>query len=76
MAGVPKRALALEAALIGQPFTEAAIIAALPALAEDFTPLSDLRASARYRMEAAGAMVLRYLRAAEGEAVSLQKVQP
>jgi xanthine dehydrogenase small subunit len=76
MAGVPKRALALEAALIGQPFTEAAIIAALPALAEDFTPLSDLRASARYRMEAAGAMVLRYLRAAEGEAVSLQKVLP
>ena len=76
MAGVPKRALALEAALIGQPFTEAAIIAALPALAQDFTPLSDLRASARYRMEAAGAMVLRYLRAAEGEAVSLQKVLP
>ncbi|PCD78073.1 xanthine dehydrogenase small subunit [Pseudothioclava arenosa] len=75
MAGVPKRAKALETALIGQPFTEAAITAALPALEQDFTPMSDLRASARYRMEAARAMVLRYLREAEGEATSVLEVR-
>lgn len=75
MAGIPKRAAALEAALDGQPFTEAAITAALPALEDDFTPLSDMRASARYRMEAAKAMLIRYLREAEG-AQSILEVQP
>ena len=75
MAGVPKRALALEAALIGQPFTEETITASLPALALDFAPMSDLRASARYRMETAQAMILRSQREAEGEAISVLEVR-
>lgn len=74
MAGIPKRARAFEAALIGQPFTEAAITAALPALAQDFTPMSDMRASAAYRLEAAQAMALRYLREAMGERTSVLEV--
>ncbi len=76
MAGTPKRAVAFEAALIGRPFSEATFTAALPALAQDFTPLSDMRASAAYRLEAAQNMALRYLREASGEAISVLEVAP
>nr|1JRO_A Chain A, xanthine dehydrogenase, chain A [Rhodobacter capsulatus]1JRO_C Chain C, xanthine dehydrogenase, chain A [Rhodobacter capsulatus]1JRO_E Chain E, xanthine dehydrogenase, chain A [Rhodobacter capsulatus]1JRO_G Chain G, xanthine dehydrogenase, chain A [Rhodobacter capsulatus]1JRP_A Chain A, xanthine dehydrogenase, chain A [Rhodobacter capsulatus]1JRP_C Chain C, xanthine dehydrogenase, chain A [Rhodobacter capsulatus]1JRP_E Chain E, xanthine dehydrogenase, chain A [Rhodobacter capsulat len=76
MAGVPKRAAAFEAALIGQDFREDTIAAALPLLAQDFTPLSDMRASAAYRMNAAQAMALRYVRELSGEAVAVLEVMP
>ncbi len=56
---MPKRAAAAEAALDGQPFEPAAFEAAAAALARDFTPLSDMRASAGYRMDAARGMLLR-----------------
>ncbi|MBL4810772.1 MAG: FAD binding domain-containing protein, partial [Rhodobacteraceae bacterium] len=46
MAATPARAAGFEAALIGQPWSAASFAAALPALATDFTPLSDVRASA------------------------------
>jgi len=59
MAGIPKRALAAEAALLGRPLTEG-LGAARAAMAEDFQPLSDMRASAAYRLEAAGNMALRW----------------
>jgi xanthine dehydrogenase small subunit len=49
MAATPKRATAVEAALTGRPWSEAAVEAALNAYAEDFTPLTDMRASAEYR---------------------------
>ena len=38
---------------MGKPFREAGIRAAMTALEKDFTPLSDMRGSARYRMDAA-----------------------
>ena len=76
MAGVPKRARAVEAALIGQPFTETGIGPALVAFGADFTPLSDMRASAAYRLEAARAMLVRTLRARQGEHVSVLEVAP
>lgn len=75
MAGIPKRALALEAALTGATLTEAGIQAALAALEADFTPLSDMRASAKYRLEAAKGLVLRYLRETTGEATSVLEVR-
>ncbi len=49
MAGTPRRASACEAALIGQPWTQATIEAAMVAIDADYTPLSDMRASAAYR---------------------------
>ena len=49
MAGIPKRAAEAEAALTGQPFGEAAFLAAGAAVGRDFSPLSDWRASADYR---------------------------
>ncbi|RAI30854.1 xanthine dehydrogenase, small subunit, partial [Rhodoplanes roseus] len=45
MAATPKRAARAEAALIGEIFGEAAFQKAAAALAEDFTPLDDMRAS-------------------------------
>lgn len=53
MAGVPKRARAVEQALIGQPWTDATIEAAIPAFARDFKPMDDMRASAAYRLKVA-----------------------
>ena len=60
MAGIPKRAAHVEAALIGQPWTAVTIQAAQAALDTDFTPMSDMRASASYRQETARNMLMRY----------------
>lgn len=49
MAATPKRASGAEAALVGQPWSEAAVAAAAKAIATDFTPMSDHRGSAPYR---------------------------
>jgi len=57
MAGTPKRAEACEAALVGQAWSAATIDAAVASLADDFTPLTDARASAAYRALAAGNML-------------------
>lgn len=61
MAGIPKRAAAAEAALIGKPWGEAAVAAAVAALPRDFTPLTDMRASAGYRLTVAGNLLRRFL---------------
>ena len=71
MAGIPKRAAAMEAALTGQPWTEGTVRAAMARLGEDFTPMSDMRASAAYRLEAAANMLLRCWMEDRGESVSV-----
>ncbi|ABD53854.1 xanthine dehydrogenase small subunit [Jannaschia sp. CCS1] len=76
MAGIPKRATAVEAMLLGKPLTQATTDAALPAFAEDFAPLSDMRASAGYRLEAAQNMLLRYMAEMSGQATSVLEVRP
>ena len=53
MAATPKRAHAAERALTGRVFDASAVAAAQAALAEDFTPISDMRASATYRLRVA-----------------------
>ncbi|MEM1316422.1 MAG: xanthine dehydrogenase small subunit, partial [Pseudomonadota bacterium] len=53
MAATPKRARAVEAALVGRPWTREALGPALDAFAEDFQPITDMRASADYRLAAA-----------------------
>ncbi|HET6970659.1 MAG TPA: FAD binding domain-containing protein, partial [Phenylobacterium sp.] len=66
MAATPKRATAAEAALTGRPWSRATVEAAAAALGEDFAPISDMRASADYRLEAAQNMIRRaYIDAAE-----------
>jgi len=61
MAGIPKRAGAAEAVLLGQPWSEDAVAGAIAALSDDFTPLSDMRASAGYRLKVAGNLLRRFL---------------
>ena len=53
MAATPKRAVGAEAALLGRAWDEAALRDAQAALAEDFQPIGDMRASAPYRMNVA-----------------------
>lgn len=71
MAGTPKRATAVEAALIGQPWTTATIKAAVRAFADDFAPLTDMRASAEYRLKAAQNMLRRTFSETDGHATDV-----
>ena len=60
MAATPKRAARAEAALQGQPMSQAAFEAAARAVADDFTPMSDMRASAEYRARVAQNLFRRF----------------
>lgn len=60
LAGVPARAAAAEAALLGQPWEEETLIAAAQKLPEDFQPLTDMRATADYRMQVAQNLMRRF----------------
>jgi xanthine dehydrogenase small subunit len=53
MAAIPKRARACEQALLGQPWTKATVARGQEALARELAPISDMRASAGYRLLAA-----------------------
>jgi xanthine dehydrogenase small subunit len=59
MAAIVKRAAGAEAAVRGQRWSEATVSAAMQALGSDFTPLTDLRASADYRRQAAAGLLKR-----------------
>ena len=62
MAGIPKRALAAEAAVVGLAIKDIATWrAGAEGLTEDFAPLSDHRASADYRMRVARNLVIKAL---------------
>ena len=74
MAATPKRAAAVEAALLGRPWSQETITAALPAFGDDFTPLSDMRASAGYRLKAAQNMLQRCFLADTGAATNVLDV--
>ena len=50
MAAVPARALRTEEALRGQPWNEASVAVAGDVLQSEFSPMTDMRASATYRM--------------------------
>lgn len=75
MAGIPKRASHAEAALTGQAWSEATIAAAMDAMAQDFAPLTDMRASAAYRMKTAQNMMRRYFHDLAGVPVSVLEVE-
>ncbi len=68
MAATPKRARAAERALIGEAWGEAAVEAAGRAIAEDFEPIDDFRASARYRLTVAANLLRRLHLQTAGEA--------
>lgn len=76
MAGIPKRAAHVETALIGQVWSEATITASHAAWAQDFAPLSDMRASAAYRLDVARNLLMRYFLEDQGIATSVLEVAP
>jgi len=60
MAAIPKRAKNCEQALQGQAFDQSSIDLAKKALEQDFQPLSDVRASADYRMKVAQNIIQKF----------------
>jgi xanthine dehydrogenase small subunit len=75
MAATPKRARAVEASLLGNPWTLATIEAAMEAYPSDYQPISDMRASAEYRMLAAKNLLKRFFLAhgGTGERVTVSR---
>lgn len=74
MAATVKRAANAEAALVGKPWTQASVATARLALAQDFKPLSDMRASADYRLLVAQNLIQRlWLETRAEEALSIEE---
>ncbi len=71
MAATPKRAAAAEAALVGQPWSEATLVAAAAKLPEDFQPLTDMRATSDYRMKVAQNLFRRFWHETNGDTARL-----
>ena len=60
MAAIPKRAREVEATLTGKPWSLGTVEAAMAAFEKDFQPLSDMRASSRYRIRVAANLLKRF----------------
>lgn len=61
MAATPKRASACEAAIVGQPWSELTIEMAIVEMAKDYSPMTDMRASASYRSRVAANLLRKFL---------------
>ena len=76
MAATPKRAAAAERAVIGCRVGDlSAALAVAGVLAEDFAPIDDMRASAAYRLDAAGSLLVKALVEAGGEATTTTRIR-
>jgi xanthine dehydrogenase small subunit len=72
LAGIPQRARHAERSLMEGGWSLAGIDAAVAALATDFAPLTDLRASREYRLTAAGNLLRRFYLQQQGGHVALR----
>jgi len=68
VAAIPKRALACEKDIVGGSWDEATVQAALPSLDRDFSPISDMRASATYRRRITKNLLYKFYLETSGEA--------
>lgn len=73
MAGTPKRASAVEAALTGKIWNRETIDAARTAFDADYQPLTDWRASAEYRQLTAKNLLTRFFLETSGEGQELRR---
>jgi xanthine dehydrogenase small subunit len=73
MAATPKRAKAVEAALIGKPWTMETVEAAMAAFEADYQPISDMRASADYRLLTAKNLLTRFFLDVSGQGERLKR---
>ncbi|NNE87456.1 MAG: xanthine dehydrogenase small subunit [Silicimonas sp.] len=76
MAGVPKRASAVESALMGELWSIETVKGVMPRFSDDFTPMDDMRASASYRLATAQNLLLRYFHDLNGTSVNVLEVSP
>jgi len=60
MAAIPKRATDTENLLLGASWDEGTVTDAMESLKQDFAPMSDMRASASYRQQAASNLLYRF----------------
>ena len=60
------RAVQTEAALLGQPWSLAAVNQAMAVLRAEFSPISDMRASSAYRREVLGNLLQRFWLESQG----------
>ncbi len=67
VAATPARARQTEAALVGQPWTEATAQRAAAVLQAEFSPISDMRASGAYRRTVLGNLLQRYWLESQGQ---------
>ena len=75
VAATPARARHTEAALLGQPWTEDTVMAAMDTLRGEFQPISDMRASAAYRHTVLGNLLRRFWLESQGQqAINLEQL--
>ena len=73
MAATPKRAKAVEEALVGRPWTQETVAAAMAVFGEDYQPISDMRASADYRLLTAQNLLQRFYLDSTGHGQRLRR---
>jgi xanthine dehydrogenase small subunit len=76
MAGTPKRAETVEAALMGQPWSWNAVASAQGSFADDYQPLTDWRATAEYRAITARNLLTRFFLETAGQPQELARFEP
>jgi xanthine dehydrogenase small subunit len=67
VAATPVRALKTQAALTGQPWTQTTVQQAMHTLRGEFAPISDMRASAAYRVQVLGNLLQRFWLESQGQ---------
>jgi xanthine dehydrogenase small subunit len=76
VAATPVRAHKTQAALLGQPWSQATVQAAMQVLRGEFQPISDMRASSAYRSAVLGNLLQRFWLESQGvAATSLQTLR-
>jgi xanthine dehydrogenase small subunit len=77
VAATPVRARATEKTLLGQAWNAATVQEAMHCLRNEFTPISDMRASSHYRQDVLGNLLWRFWLESQGQAqMDLQTLQP
>jgi xanthine dehydrogenase small subunit len=68
VAATPVRAVQTQAALSGQPWNATTVAAAAACLQTEFSPISDMRATAAYRVQVLGNLLQRFWLESQGQA--------
>lgn len=76
MAGTPKRATHVENALMGRPWTWNTVASVRDLFDEDYTPLTDWRATAEYRALTAKNLLTRFFLETAGQPQELSRFEP